>query len=74
MKKTIIAIALMLVSMTAFAKDKKEYQIGALTKVPLHVGGRVSTGYTDTTSCNRGLFGVHCTGGIVDDWTTTART
>jgi hypothetical protein len=32
------------------------------------VGGKVSTGYTDTTSCNRGLFGVHCTGGVVDDY------
>jgi len=32
MKKTIIAIALMLGSMTAFAKDKKEYQVGVLQK------------------------------------------
>jgi len=32
MKKTIIAIALMLASMTAFAKDKREYQVGVLQK------------------------------------------
>jgi hypothetical protein len=67
MKKTIIAIALMLVSMTALAKDK-EYRIGTLAKVSLHVGGKVTTGFTDTTSCNSGLLGVHCTGGIVDDY------
>jgi hypothetical protein len=69
MKKTLLAIALTLVTVTAFAKDKqKDYQIGTLAKVPLHVGGKVTTGFTDTTSCDSGLLGVHCTGGIVDDY------
>jgi len=58
----------MLVSL-AFAKDHSgDYRMGTLTKVPLHVGGKVPEGYTDTTTCNSGLFGVHCTGGIVDDY------
>lgn len=51
------------------AKDhSNDYKMGSLTKVPLHVGGKVSEGFTDTTSCNSGLLGVHCTGGIVDDY------
>ena len=53
----------------AIAKDhSNDYQMGTLTKVPLHVGGKVSLGFTDTTSCNSGLVGIHCTGGIVDDY------
>ncbi len=55
--------------MPAVAKDhSNDYRMGTLTKVPLHVGGKVTTGWTDTTSCNRGLVGIHCTGGIVDDY------
>jgi hypothetical protein len=42
--------------------------MGTLTKVPVHVGGKVSRGWTDTTSCDSGLMGIHCTGGIVDDY------
>jgi len=54
---------------SAFAKDHSgDYQMGTLFKVPLHVGGKVSEGFTDTTTCNSGLLGVHCTGGIVDDY------
>ena len=54
---------------SAFAKDHSDdYRMGTLTKVPLHVGGKVSEGFTDTTTCNSGLLGVHCTGGIVDDY------
>lgn len=53
----------------ANAKDhSNDYKMGTLTKVPLHLGGKVSNGFTDTTSCNSGLLGVHCTGGIVDDY------
>jgi hypothetical protein len=53
----------------AVAKDhSNDYKMGTLTKVPLHVGGKVSRGWTDTTSCNSGLVGIHCTGGIVDDY------
>lgn len=64
----ITLMGLMLVSL-AFAKDHSgDYRMGTLTKVPLHVGGKVPEGYTDTTTCNSGLFGVHCTGGIVDDY------
>lgn len=53
----------------ASAKDhSNEYRMGKLDKVPLHLGGKVTTGFTDTTTCNEGLLGVHCTGGIVDDY------
>jgi hypothetical protein len=56
-------------SIPASAKDhSNDYKMGTLTKVPVHVGGKVSTGWTDTTSCNSGLVGIHCTGGIVDDY------
>jgi hypothetical protein len=56
-------------SLPAAAKDhSNDYKMGTLTKVPVHVGGKVSTGWTDTTSCNSGLVGVRCTGGIVDDY------
>jgi hypothetical protein len=58
-----------LLSIPAVAKDhSNDYHMGTLTKVPLHVGGKVTTGWTDTTSCNSGLVGIHCTGGIVDDY------
>jgi hypothetical protein len=58
-----------LASVPAAAKDhSNDYKMGTLTKVPLHVGGKVSQGWTDTTSCNSGLLGIHCTGGIVDDY------
>lgn len=69
--KQILALALLTFALvgTAFAKDhSNDYQMGTLTKVPLHVGGKVSQGWTDTTSCNSGLLGIHCTGGIVDDY------
>jgi hypothetical protein len=56
-------------SIPTVAKDhSNDYHMGTLTKVPMHVGGKVSTGWTDTTSCNSGLVGIHCTGGIVDDY------
>lgn len=43
-------------SVPASAKDhSNDYRMGTLTKVPLHVGGKVSEGWTDTTSCNSGL-------------------
>jgi hypothetical protein len=45
-----------------------DYRMGTLTKVPIYVGGKVSRGWTDTTSCNSELTGIHCTGGIVDDY------
>jgi hypothetical protein len=66
----VICISLLSLSpATSFAKNHSgDYKLGALIKVPLHVGGKVSTGYTDTTSCSEGLFGVHCTGGVVDDY------
>ena len=64
-----IVVAVAVTVSLSFAKDhSNDYKMGTLTKVPLHVGGKVSMGYTDTTSCNSGLFGVHCTGGIVDDY------
>ena len=70
MKSLIAAIAITLALVgSALAKDHSDVsQMGTLTKVPLHVAGKVSTGYTDTTDCNSGLLGVHCTGGIVDDY------
>ena len=53
----------------ACAKDHSgDYQMGTLTKITLHVGNRVATGYTDTTSCNAGLLATHCTGGITEDY------
>jgi hypothetical protein len=56
-------------AMPSSAKDHSgDYKLGTLIKVPLHVGGKVSMGYTDTTSCTSGIFGIHCTGGIVDDY------
>ncbi len=56
-------------SLPSFAKDHSgDYKLGTLIKVPLHVGGKVSMGYTDTTSCTSGILGIHCTGGIVDDY------
>lgn len=62
-------LIIILASVQATAKDHSDdYKMGTLTKVPLHVGGKVSAGFTDTTSCNSGLLGVHCTGGIVDDY------
>jgi hypothetical protein len=66
----IAALTLLLIlSPLGHAKDhSNDYKMGTLTKVPLHVGGKVSEGFTDTTSCNSGLLGVHCTGGIVDDY------
>ncbi len=69
--KTLFAVILLTLAMvcSSFAKDHSgDYRMGTLTKVPLHVGGKVSEGFTDTTSCNSGLLGVHCTGGIVDDY------
>jgi len=66
----VTTIALLLAfSTSGSAKDhSNDYKMGTLTKVPLHLGGKVSTGFTDTTSCNSGLLGVHCTGGVVDDY------
>lgn len=58
-----------IMALPAFAKDHGgDYKMGTLTKVPLHAGGKISSGWTDTTTCNSGLFGVHCTGGVVDDY------
>jgi hypothetical protein len=70
MKTLLAAIVLILaLSTTASAKDHSgDYKMGKLEKVPLHVGGKVTAGFTDTTTCNEGLLGVHCTGGIVDDY------
>ncbi len=69
MKKIITLATAVLFAISVQAKDhSNDYKMGALTKVPLHVGGVVSTGWTDTTSCQSGLFGVHCTGGIVEDY------
>src|ERR1035437_191583 len=66
----IAALVLLLsASSLGHAKDhSNDYKMGTLSKVPLHVGGKVSEGFTDTASCNSGLLGVHCTGGIVDDY------
>lgn len=65
----LVAVFIILVTVPAAAKDhSNDYKMGTLTKVPVHVGGKVSTGWTDTTSCNSGLVGIHCTGGIVDDY------
>jgi len=68
MKKSIAATAvMMMLTLTglAVAKDcSNEYQMGTLAKVPLHVGNKVSTRYTDTDP----EFGAHCTGGIVNDY------
>ena len=68
--KTMAAVILILAwAGLVSAKDHSgDYKMGTLQKVPLHVGGKVTTGFTDTTSCDSGLLGVHCTGGIVDDY------
>jgi hypothetical protein len=74
MKRTTLTIVYLAIfiaasSVPAIAKDHSDdYHMGILTKVPLHVGGKVTTGWTDTTSCERGLVGIHCTGGVVDDY------
>jgi hypothetical protein len=71
MKHYEIAVLVCLLSLSSlgYAKDhSSDYKMGTLSKVPLHVGGKVSEGFTDTTSCDSGLLGVHCTGGIVDDY------
>ena len=71
MKRYEIAALVLLLTLSTlgYAKDhSNDYKMGTLTKVPMHVGGKVSEGWTDTTSCNSGLLGVHCTGGIVDDY------
>lgn len=69
MNKLIVLATVCLFVASAQAKDHgNDYTMGTLTKVPLHVGGVVPSGWTDTTSCQSGLFGVHCTGGIVEDY------
>lgn len=69
MKKLTMLATALLFAVSVQAKDHgNDYRMGVLTKVPLHVGGAASMGYTDTTSCNSGLFGVRCTGGIVEDY------
>lgn len=69
MRRLVMLATVFLSTVCVQAKDhSNDYKMGALTKVPLHVGGVVSTGWTDTTSCQSGLFGVHCTGGIVQDY------
>jgi hypothetical protein len=67
--KTILLMALvpLLLAQGALAKDK-EYLSGTLNKVPLHIGNKRTTGFSDTTNCTPGLAAVHCTGGIVDDY------
>jgi len=60
---------LVVIATVAQAKDhRNEYQMGTLTKVPLRMTDKTSAGFTDTTSCHDGLAGVHCTGGVVDDY------
>jgi hypothetical protein len=65
MKSLAITLFALILAVFAAAKDK-EYQMGTLVKVPLHVGDKQSTGYTNTTDCTPGLLGANCTGGIVD--------
>ncbi len=65
----VVALFSLAVIHLVFAKNSSgDYRTGALTKVPLHVGGKVSEGYKDTTTCGLELSGVHCTGGMVDDY------
>src|SRR5882724_3790348 len=69
MKTLVMLATVFLFAVSVRATDhSNDYKMGVLTKVPLHVGGVVSTGWTDTTSCQSGLFGVHCTGGVVQDY------
>jgi hypothetical protein len=68
MKITLIgALGLLMFVAPCMAKDN-EYHTGTLTKVPLHVGSKKDTGFTDTTDCHSGLVGVNCTGGIVENY------
>lgn len=68
MKFTMVAVlGLLMSAVPSMAKDK-EYYSGTLTKVPLHVGSKKDTGFTDTTDCRPGLVGVNCTGGIVENY------
>lgn len=67
MKRIAILLGFVIVLTPLQAKDK-EYHTGTLIKVPLHVGSKKDTGYTDTRECHQGLTGVDCTGGIVEDY------
>jgi hypothetical protein len=68
MKITLVAVlGLLMFVAPCMAKDN-EYHKGTLIKVPMHVGSKKDTGFTDTTDCHPGLVGVNCTGGIVENY------
>jgi len=67
-KAALLAVlGLLILAPPCIAKDD-EYHSGTLSKVPLHVGSKKDTGFTDTTDCRPGLAGVNCTGGIVENY------
>ena len=67
-KITAVAVLGLLVFVVPCIAKDNEYHTGALTKVPLHVGSKKDTGFTDTTDCRPGLVGVNCTGGIIENY------
>lgn len=68
MKNTLVAVlGLFIFVVPCMAKDN-EYHSGTVIKVPLHVGSKKDTGFTDTTNCHQGLVGVNCTGGVVENY------
>src|SRR5258708_7350409 len=71
--KTLAFLSLaLLLSLPTFAKDHSaDYKMGTLVLVPMHVGNITqdqSHQYTDTTVCNDSLFGLKCSGGIVETY------
>lgn len=68
MKSTLVAVLALLVFVAPCTSKENEYLTGTLVKVPLHVGNKKGTGFTDTTDCHQGLVGVNCTGGIVENY------
>lgn len=69
MKKAILATCAIVLALAVPAKAKqKDYEMGTLTKVPLHAKNLVKAGFTDSTDCTPGLTGTNCTGGITDNY------
>ena len=65
----VFAVAAVIILTCSFARCKDhsaDYQMGTLTKVPLHVENRVDRGITDTWHCEPGVFSTSCDGGITD--------
>lgn len=68
MKIAVVAVLGLLTFVAPCMAKDNEYHTGTLSKVPLHVGSKKDTGFTDTTDCHQGLVGVNCTGGIVENY------